>query len=204
MFPRFPLHNIFTDCLQYIVRRKLLVARCQCLIQTTVKFLFVAGKICKTHHKFFREESMLSGKTKHLHPKWTQTMQQRNILTDKIPRFHIKERTETTLFIKFFQHKQYFRRCRSVCTVQLKKQPQKCKTVFFLTKEILQPPNRLSFITVQTTCCTKVQINTCLLQFLSGKLSELILFQQGYRSLVITFYVCNICLIKMIFRIFTP
>ena len=80
---------------------------------------------------------MLSGKTKHLHPKWTQTMQQRNILTDKIPRFHIKERTETTLFIKFFQHKQYFRRCRSVCTVQLKKQPQKCKTVFFLTKEIL-------------------------------------------------------------------
>ena len=148
MFPWFTLHYIFADCLQNIVRRKLLITSRQCLIQTTIKFLFVAGKICKAHHKFFREQSMLSCKTEHLHPKWAQTVQQGNILTYEFPCFHIKQRTKAALFVKFFQHKQHFRWCRSICTVQLKKQPQKYKAVFFLTKEILQPPNSLSFIPI--------------------------------------------------------
>ena len=104
-FPWLTFHNIFTDCFQNIIRRKLFITFYQCMIKTSIKFFFVAGQICHSHYDLFSKHFSSAGIMKYLHPERTHPVKKRGVFTNPLPGFLIKERTGTAFFVKFFHNK---------------------------------------------------------------------------------------------------
>ena len=99
------LHHIFADGFQGIFRRILIIALCQCLINTFVIIFLISGKICKAHYQLLCKKVSSCREAEYLPPEAVQPVKKSHVLADDLPCFQIEERTPAALAKLLFQHK---------------------------------------------------------------------------------------------------